>query len=173
MAYRRIRIYGDPVLRKVAKPVEQIDATIKELAQDMIETMYANDGVGLSATQLGEEIRIFVMDPHEEDGRQQPWVFINPVIHNRSGSVEMEEGCLSLPGIRADVKRAEEFDFEASDLNGLTVQFRAQGLIARIIQHENDHLDGKMFVDYFSPVKRILIKEQLKELEAEALQSQK
>lgn len=164
MALRKIRIYGDPMLRQVAKPVEQITDSIRLLAQGMIETMYASDGVGLAATQIGEEVRIFVMDPQSDDGNPTPWVFINPVVKNKNGVVEMEEGCLSIPDIRSNVKRAAEFDFEALNLAGEKVKFHAEGIIARIILHENDHLDGKLFVDYLSPVQRMLIKEQLKKL---------
>lgn len=164
MALRRVRIYGDPVLREQAEPVNEIDEEIREIAADMIETMYANDGVGLAANQVGLTKQIFVIDPHEDDQRE-PMVFLNPVIRAAKGTTVMEEGCLSLPDIRADVKRAKEFDFEAMDLDGNKISFHAEGLIARIILHESDHLKGVLFVDYLSPVRKLMIKDQLKELE--------
>ena len=117
MAVRRIRIYGDPVLREIADPVETIDNEIRGLAQDMTDTMYANDGVGLAATQVGVTKQLFVIDSREDE-QPNPIVFINPVIKNQQGSHEMEEGCLSIPEIRANVKRAESFDFEAIGLDG-------------------------------------------------------
>jgi peptide deformylase len=168
MAVRRIRIYGDPVLRVVADPVENIDDKIKDLAQDMIDTMYANDGVGLAANQVGVTKQIFVMDPRDNENEQNPVVLLNPVIKNLSGSCEMEEGCLSIPDIRSNVKRADSFDFEAQTLNGEKMEFRAEGLLARVICHEVDHLNGKLFIDYLSPVRKMMLKDQLKQLEKQS-----
>jgi peptide deformylase len=167
MALRKIRVYGDPVLREVAKPIEKIDEGIKELAQDMIETMYANDGVGLAANQVGVAKRLFVIDSMETD-QESPIVYINPVISNLGSLEEIEEGCLSIPDIRADVKRADSFDFEALDLNGEKISFRAERILARIILHELDHLEGKLFVDYLSPVTKMLYRNQLKQLEKQS-----
>lgn len=167
MALRKIRIFGDPVLRQVAEPVEKIDDDIKELTRDMIETLFANDGVGLAATQIGVLKRLFVLDTREQD-QDEPKVYINPVIKNQKGSFEMEEGCLSFPDIRANVKRAESFDFEALDLDGEKIEFHADGLKARIILHEVDHLDGKLFVDYLSPVEKMIHKNQIKNLEKQS-----
>jgi peptide deformylase len=172
MAVRKIRIYGDPVLRKMAEPVEAIDDEIRELAADMLETMYANNGVGLAANQVGVLRRIIVVDTQSEEDDPGPKVFINPVIRNPKGAEVMEEGCLSIPDIRADVKRAKEFDFEALDLDGNRVAFHADGLLARIILHEVDHLNGRLFVDYLSPVKKMMLKDQLKKLEQKALAMQ-
>lgn len=163
MAIRKIRIYGDPLLRRLSEPVETIDAEIRELADDMIETMYAFDGVGLAAPQVGVLKQLFVMDSGEENGKGA-LVYLNPVISHSSGLIEMEEGCLSIPKIRADVKRAESFDFEAINLEGETIRFRAEGLVARVILHETDHLFGRLFVDLVSPVTKMMIKSQLKEL---------
>ena len=112
MALRRVRIYGDPVLREQAEPVIEIDKEIEEIAADMIETLYANDGVGLAANQVGFTKQIFVVNPHEDD-QKGAMVFLNPVIRMPKETSVMEEGCLSIPDIRADVKRAKEFDFEA------------------------------------------------------------
>ncbi len=168
MALRKIRIYGDPVLRQVAEPIDKIDDDIKDLVSDMIETLYANDGVGLAATQVGVLKRLFVMDARDRD-QDNPLVYINPVIKNQKGSFEMEEGCLSFSDIRADVKRAESFDFEALNPDGEKVEFHVDGIAARIILHEVDHLDGKLFVDYLSPVEKMMLKSQLKELEKQSM----
>ena len=167
MALRKIRIYGDPCLREVAEPIHMIDDDIRQLAQDMLETMYENAGIGLAGPQVGGGKRLFVVDAQEENSNSQ--VFINPSIRNQTGSCSLEEGCLSIPEIRAEIKRAESFDFEAQDLDGKTIQFRADGLLGRVILHEVDHLDGKLFVDYISPVNRIMVKEQLRALEKQSL----
>jgi len=171
MAIRKIRIYGDPVLRKIAEPVEEITGEIRDLAQDMLETMYENGGVGLAANQVGVLKRVIVMDMQLEEDNPGPMVFINPVIKNPRGSEVMEEGCLSIPDVRAEIKRSAEFDFEAVDLDGNPVSFHADGLLARIILHEVDHLNGKLFVDYLAPVKKMMVKDQLKKLERRATQA--
>ena len=168
MASLRIRIYGDPCLREVSEPVDEIDDEIKELAADMIEIMYENSGIGLAAPQVGIGKRLFVADTQEQEG-PSPMVFINPSIRNQSGTSTMEEGCLSIPDVREDVKRAESFDFEALDLEGNVVRFRADGLLGRVILHEVDHFEGKLFVDYLSPVKKIMVKDQLRALEKESI----
>jgi len=172
MAQRKVRIYGDPVLRKVAEPIDKIDDEIRQLAEDMLETMYANDGVGLAANQVGVLKRIFVVDLRQEENNVGPIAFINPVIRNPKGSETMEEGCLSIPGVRADVKRAREIDFEALTLDGEKITLHAEGLLARVILHETDHLNGRLFVDYLSPVKKMMIRDELRALEKEAAKLQ-
>lgn len=168
MAQLKIRIYGDPVLRKVAEPIEEITDEVRQLAEDMLETMYANDGIGLAANQVGVLKQLFVMDMQLEKDNPGPMVFINPVIRNPKGTEVMEEGCLSIPGIRGDVKRAREIDFEALTLDGEKVTLHADGLLARVMLHETDHLFGRLFVDYFSPVKKMMIRDELRALEREA-----
>lgn len=170
MAVLKIRVYGDPVLRKTAEPVEEIDDEIRSLAADMLDTMYANGGIGLAAVQVGVPKRLFVADPLAGQEEADPRVFINPVIGNKEGSESLEEGCLSIPEVRADVRRASSFDFTALNLDGEIVKFRAEGLLGRVLLHEVDHLDGRLFIDYLSPVKRMLIKDQLKSLERQAIQ---
>lgn len=170
MAVMKIRIYGDPVLRQSAEPVEEINDEIKNLATDMMDTMYANGGVGLAAVQVGILKRMFVADPQAGQEDANPQVFINPVVNNKEGSESMEEGCLSIPEVRADVRRASAFDFEALNLEGKIVRFRAEGLLGRVLLHELDHLDGRLFIDYLSQVKRMLIKDQLKSLERQAIE---
>jgi len=172
MAQLTVRIYGDPVLRKIADPVEKIDDEIRRLAADMLETMYANDGVGLAANQVGVLKRIFVMDLQLEENNPGPMVFLNPEIKNPKGTEIMEEGCLSVPGVRGDVKRASEIDFEAMTLDGEKVAIHAEGLLARVLLHETDHLNGRLFVDYLSPVKKMMIREELRALEKKAAKLQ-
>ena len=172
MAQLTVRIYGDPVLRKMAEPVEEINEEIRQLAANMLETMYANDGIGLAANQVGVLKRIFVMDLQLEENNPGPMVFINPEIKNPRGSDVMEEGCLSIPGVRGDVKRAKEIDFEALTLDGKKITLHAEGLLARVMLHETDHLNGRLFVDYLSPVKKMMIRDELRALEKKAAKLQ-
>lgn len=150
MAIRQIRKKGDDILSKKSKEVENIDDKIKELSQDMLETMYKNDGVGLAACQVGILKRIIVYDYLyvEEDGKKSPMVMINPVIKNRSKSmVFVEEGCLSFPDEYKEVKRHEKVTVEYTDLDGKRKTLHAKDLEAVVIQHETDHLDGVVFLD--------------------------
>lgn len=150
MAIRQIRKKGDDILSKKSKEVEHIDDKIKELSQDMLETMYKNDGVGLAACQVGILKRIIVYDYLyvEEDGKKSPMVMINPVIKNRSKSmVFVEEGCLSFPDEYKEVKRHEKVTVEYTDLDGKRKTLHAKDLEAVVIQHETDHLDGVVFLD--------------------------
>lgn len=150
MAIRQIRKKGDDILSKKSKEVENIDDKIKELSQDMLETMYKNDGVGLAACQVGILKRIIVYDYLyvEEDGKKSPMVMINPVIKNRSKSmVIVEEGCLSFPDEYKEVKRHEKVTVEYTDLDGKRKTLHAKDLEAVVIQHETDHLDGVVFLD--------------------------
>lgn len=159
MALLPILRYPDPRLHKKAAPVTTIDASIRKLAADMAETMYAAPGIGLAATQVDQHIRLIIIDVTESKSRLQ--VFINPEIINKSGDCESEEGCLSVPGIYESVTRAEEVTVKALDLDGKTFELNADGLLAVCIQHEIDHLNGKVFVNYLSRLKQQRIKEKL------------
>ena len=170
MAQLKILEFPDPRLRRVAQPVEAVTDRERQLASDMLETMYAERGIGLAATQVNEGVRLLVLDLSET--RDQPKVFINPEIIDRSGDQTCEEGCLSVPGIYAEVKRAEQIRVRALGLDGEVFEMDADGLLAVCIQHEIDHLDGKVFVDYLSPLKRRMVEKKLKKQrlrEAEAV----
>ena len=144
---------GDPVLRREADPVETFDADLAELVRDMFETMYEAPGIGLAATQIDVHERIVVMDV-SEDG-SEPLVLINPEIVRRADSRDIaEEGCLSIPGYADNVARAEAVTLRAQGLDGEAFEVEAEGLMARCIQHELDHLDGRLFIDYLSELKR-------------------
>jgi peptide deformylase len=153
MTVRDILTYPDPRLRTLAKPVEQVDDTIKILIEDMIETMYAADGIGLAASQVDEHLQLVVMDLSKE--RDAPRVFINPKITVLDEEkLPYEEGCLSVPGIYDEVERPREIKIEALDREGNPFTEIASGLLAVCIQHEMDHLNGKLFVDYLSKLKQ-------------------
>ena len=170
MTQLNILEFPDPRLRRVAQPVEEVTDYERTLAADMLETMYAARGIGLAATQVNQSIRMLVLDLSET--KNEPKVFINPEIIDRQGAQICEEGCLSVPGIHADVERAEEIRVRALGLDGEPFEIDANGLLAVCIQHEIDHLDGKVFVDYLSPLKRRMVekklKKRLREAEAEA-----
>ncbi len=148
--------YPDPRLHKVAKPVQEVNAEIRRLVEDMAETMYGAPGIGLAATQVDRHIQLIVIDVTKEQNNLQ--VLINPKIIETSGTKEYEEGCLSVPGVYDMVTRAEKVTVEALDANGKTFTVEAEGLLAVCIQHEMDHLLGKVFVEYLSPLKRTRIK---------------
>jgi peptide deformylase len=160
MSKLKILEYPDPRLRRVARPVDEVGERERKLAEDMLETMYDAHGIGLAATQVDEDLRVFVMDLSEE--RDTPQVFFNPEIQDRSGSQSYEEGCLSVPGYYAEVTRAEKIRVSALDVQGNTFELEVDGLPAVCIQHEIDHLDGKMFIDYLSPLKRRMIGKKLR-----------
>ena len=157
--------FPDPRLRRVAKPVDEVTDEERQLAADMLETMYAARGIGLAATQVNQGIRLLVLDLSEE--RDDPRVFINPEILERDGSQTCEEGCLSVPGIYAEVERAEHIKVRALGLDGNSFELEADGLLAVCIQHEIDHLDGKVFVDYLSPLKRSMVEKRLRKQQRE------
>ena len=152
MAKLEILHYPDPRLRTVAKPVTEVDDRIRQLTRDMLETMYAAPGIGLAATQVNVHERIIVMDLSEN--KEEPRIFINPEIIAADGHEVMEEGCLSVPGIYEKVERAEHIKVRALGADGKPFELEADGLLAVCIQHEIDHLDGKVFVDYLSPLKQ-------------------
>ena len=159
MAKLPILEFPDPRLRTVAKPVGQVDDALRGLIADMFETMYDAPGIGLAATQVDVHLRLLVLDVSEDKSR--PMVFINPEILETEGSQVYQEGCLSVPGIFADVTRADEITVRFLDRQGQPQELRADGLLAVCIQHEMDHLDGKLFVDYLSPLKREMVRKKL------------
>lgn len=159
MALLKILEYPDPRLRTRAVPVVAVDDRIRRLAADMLETMYAAPGVGLAATQVDVHQRLLVMDISEE--RDQPLVLINPEILATEDRASGEEGCLSVPGFTETVERARRIRVRALDLQGRPFELEAEGLKAVCIQHEMDHLDGKLFVDYLSELKRQRIRKKL------------
>ena len=159
MALLNILHFPDPRLRTVAKPVVEFDDALRQLISDMFETMYEAPGIGLAATQVDQHIRLLVMDVSE--GRNQPRCLINPEILIADGEEEMEEGCLSVPGYYEKVRRADSIRVRAQDEHGETFEFDAHGLEAVCIQHEMDHLEGKLFVDYLSNLKRNRIRSKL------------
>lgn len=160
MSILQIRKYPDPVLRRKALPVKAVADAERRLIEDMIETMKVSDGVGLAATQAGVSKRIIVFNPSCDEWRAD--ALINPVIVKRRGSEKKEEGCLSLPGINGLVSRSTQILVEGLDIKGKPVCFEAKGILARIFQHEIDHLDGILFIDRLNPIKRLMAKRKLK-----------
>lgn len=156
MALLHILEFPDPRLRTVAKPLAEVDDGVRRLIDDMFETMYAAPGIGLAATQIDVHKRLLVVDVSED--KSAPFCFINPVIVDKSGSVKADEGCLSVPEIYEPVERAERILVRALDRDGKSFELEATGLLAVCIQHEIDHLDGKLFVDYLSVLKRQWLK---------------
>ena len=154
--------YGDPVLTKRADEVTEFDAKLRKLVDDMFETMYAAPGVGLAAPQVGVLKRLFVMDCSSGKNRKQKLALINPVIETEEGQQVGDEGCLSFPGIFFDVKRPQRVVVRAYDLDGSEFSLDVMNLEARCVAHETDHLDGELFINYLSPLKRDLTKRKIK-----------
>ena len=159
MSVLSILEFPDPRLRTRAAPVTAFDAKLKQFVADMFETMYAANGVGLAATQVNVHQRVLVADMSE--GRNQPLVLITAELLEKDGSQVYQEGCLSFPGLYADVTRALKVKVRARDVDGQEIVMEAEGPLAVCIQHEMDHLDGKVFVDYLSPLKRSLLLKRL------------
>jgi peptide deformylase len=159
MAQLTILQFPDPRLRTVARPVTTVDDRIRTLIADLFETMYAAPGIGLAATQCDVHQRVIVLDV--SDAGDQPLALINPEILSRDGIERMDEGCLSVPGVFEEVERADRIQVRALDRDGKPFELEAQGLLAVCIQHEIDHLDGKLFVDYLSDLKRTRIRSKL------------
>ena len=159
MSVLQVLTFPDDRLRTVAKPVEEVTPEIKKIVDDMVETMYDEEGIGLAATQVDIHKRIVVIDISET--RDEPMVLINPEILEKRGEDGIEEGCLSVPGARALVPRAAEVTVKALDRDGKEYTFEAGDLLAICVQHELDHLMGKLFVDYLSPLKRKRIQDKL------------
>ena len=168
MALREILIWPNPELLKISQKVDVVDDSIRALVKDMFETMYDADGVGLAAPQVGVLKRVVVVDIHSDDGErpsgEEPIALINPVFSDKSGDLEWEEGCLSVPGEVGKVTRAAKCTVTYMDLDGKQQVIHAEGLKSVALQHECDHLDGKLFVDYLSPLKRSFIKKKMLKL---------
>jgi peptide deformylase len=184
VALRKIRIWPDPALKEVAKPVARVDDEIRTLITDLFETMYSANGVGLASTQVAVPKRVLVidLDPHGEAkkdpelkeemaswGFTAPTAFINPEIIAHEGEILWEEGCLSVPGITEQVKRHEKVTCRALDKDGKPFEVQASGLFAVALQHEIDHLDGRVFVEYLSKLKRDVIKRKMERLKVDAV----
>jgi len=165
MALLQIRIYPDPVLKKVATPVTEFDETLRQLAHDMAETMYAAPGVGLAAPQVGVSKRMTVIDCSARDESAQLLVMVNPEIVEEEGECFEEEGCLSVPEYYAKVQRSAVVKVRFQDLDAQTHMIEAGGLTAIACQHEIDHLDGILFVDHLSPLKRSMFRKKWKKIE--------
>jgi peptide deformylase len=159
MSLLTILEFPDSRLRTKARPVTVFDAALKKLASDMLETMYAAPGIGLAASQVDRHIQMLVLDVSEE--KNAPLTIVNPRILVREGTQTCQEGCLSVPGIFADVDRADRIQLAAQDVQGNALELEADGLLAVCIQHEMDHLLGKLFVDYLSPLKRDMVRKKL------------
>ncbi|HEX5339519.1 MAG TPA: peptide deformylase [Gammaproteobacteria bacterium] len=165
MARLTILHFPDPRLRNKAQPLTAVTDVTRQLMADMLETMYAAEGIGLAATQVGVDQRVIVVDVSEQ--RNQPRCYANPEILDRNGKERSQEGCLSVPGYYDEVERAERVRLRALDRDGKLVEFETDGLLAVCIQHEVDHLDGKLFVDYLSELKRQRIRKKLEKEQRE------
>jgi peptide deformylase len=156
MAPLRIIKFPESVLAKKSKPIELVSSDERELLKDMLETMYLNQGIGLAAPQVGVSKRAIVVDVGEG-----PTQLINPIIIEKIGREVGQEGCLSLPEVMVDIKRARKIKYKGLDKDGRLIEDEAEGLLARAIQHEIDHLDGRVIIDYANPIKRIFLKRRL------------
>ena len=164
MAVSKIVIYPSPVLRVTAKRVENIDERVVNLAEDMAETMYAAPGVGLAAPQVGVPERLITVDVQRSKGTQELITLVNPEIVEVEGRIVSEEGCLSLPGVHEDVERADRVLVRGYDLNERQREIEASGLLARVLQHEIDHLEGVLLIDKISRLKRVIIQRKLRKM---------
>ncbi len=171
MALRDVIHFPDPRLKEISKPITLVTDELRELARDMIDVMYDEPGIGLAAPQVGAPVRMFVIDTDwgDDEAEKSPTVVINPEISNREGRITWEEGCLSVPDYTANVDRDAAITLKGEDLDGNAIEERAEGLRAVCIQHEIDHLDGILFIDRISRLKRSLyVKKRKKQLAAEA-----
>ena len=162
MARRRIVAYGTPVLRQCTKEVASLDGELQQLIDDMVETMYAAPGVGLAANQVGSPHRLFVANPSDDRDPSKLLVVINPEVVESDGEFTSEEGCLSIPDYREEVRRARRVLLRGLDREGKPIEVEGRDLLARIFQHEMDHLNGLFFVDRLSPAKRDILTRKLK-----------
>lgn len=163
----RIVKYPHPVLRHKSKPLRRVDGELKNIIREMFDLMYAEKGLGLAANQVDLPYRMFILNLEGDPQKGEELVFLNPVISQRSGTTEAEEGCLSFPEIFAPVKRSEKLVLSAYDLSGKEINLQLSGLFARAVQHEYDHLDGVLFIDRLAPAVLLSIKQSLSELELE------
>jgi len=166
MAPLLIRKFGDPVLRKRAKEVTRVDEKIRKIALQMLETLKEAGGMGLAANQVGEELRIIVVDPSRFQIDVSPFFVINPTVVNSQGDQIEEEGCLSVPGTYADVVRPLEIKVKGLDLNEEVIIIEAKGILSRVLSHEIDHLNGILFIDHLSSIKRSLLSRKLRKISA-------
>ena len=158
MALRQILTEPNEVLRKKSTPVDKVDSDIQKLMDDMLETMYAAPGIGLAAIQVGVPKRVIVLDIAQKEGQKNPMFFVNPEIINKSdNNSTYEEGCLSVPGQFAEIDRPETCYVKYLDYNGQPKEIKAEGMLATCIQHEMDHLEGILFIDYLSKLKKTMI----------------
>ena len=164
MAIKKILTYPNPVLRQKVATVTSFDDSLKQLAHDLVETMYAAPGAGLAANQIGVCVRVVVIDVSESEDEKKPLILVNPEIIEKEGCQIDEEGCLSVVDLTAKVERYSRLLVKAQDLEGNTREFPAEEFFARVIQHELDHLNGILFIDHLSPLKRALYKKRLKKL---------
>ncbi len=165
--------YPHPVLRYISRPITEIDDGLRETVRSMFDLMYAAKGVGLAANQVALPFRFFILNLAADSGQaDKEQVFINPVITKRHQAVEDEEGCLSLPDIRGDVRRARRIKFQAYDLQGNLIDYEADELFSRAVQHETDHLDGKLIIDWFEPLTLRETESKVRELELQYRRAQ-
>ena len=162
MALLDIKKYPEKILKQKAAPIENIDARTQQLIEDMLDTMYAASGIGLAANQVGILQRLCVIDTSQREVKGSLIVLINPLILDVEGSVEASEGCLSIPGCSATIKRAEKLHVSGLNRDGKPIEIEGSGLLARVLQHEIDHLDGLLIFDRLSPIKRKFFKRQYK-----------
>lgn len=167
MALLEICKYPDPVLRQKASPIKLIDREVLRLVDDMAETMYDAPGVGLAANQVGKPVRLILVDPQREGCPKGLIVLINPEIVSASGEITWEEGCLSVPEYYAAVKRPGEITVRGLDRDGREIEITASGFLAVVLQHEMDHLEGKLFIDHLNPVARDIFKRRWKKTHKE------
>ena len=168
MALLPIRLYGDPILRTKSAPVEKLDDDLLAFALNMIETMHEADGIGLAAVQVGRPIRMLVADVGERSPRGVSKIFINPEILESEGEYLFDEGCLSIPGLSAEITRPERILLRYTDGRRQQREDWFDELLARVLQHEIDHLEGKLFVDYLTPVRRALIMNKLRAIQRQS-----
>ena len=161
MPLRPVRIYGDPVLRQKAREIREFDDSLRSLVADLFETMHAYNGVGLAANQVGVAQRVFVVDVPLEGGAHDRFAVVNPVLSERKGKQVDEEGCLSMPGINEDVQRSLSVRLRGFDEHGQPIDRVVEGFLARAVQHESDHLDGVLFTDRLSPLKKQFMRGEL------------
>lgn len=163
--------YPHPALRHKSKPVRRVDARLKETVAEMFELMYEANGIGLAANQVDLPFRLFIVNLAAQKGEGEEYVFINPVVSKPKGNEEKEEGCLSLPGLYAPVKRPERVTFNAYNLQGEELTADLDGMMARVVQHETDHLDGKMFIDRLSATHDLAVRPEIEQFEEDFLRA--
>lgn len=163
-----IRIFPDPVLRRECEPAEPGSESLRQLATDMIETMYAAPGVGLAAPQVGEGIRMVIVDIFGHTGEKDPYVLLNPEIVSFSETIAFEEGCLSLPEFTLEVERSRVVEVRYQDLDGREQTLKAQDLLAVVVQHEMDHLEGRLLIDHASAIRRDVYRRKARKMKAQA-----